>query len=132
MASAPDYGTDISTSPTLDPSFGPLTGSRVVAEAVARRLTTPRGTLPDDPNYGTDLRAWLNESMTPATLTQVRSAAERECLKDERLQSADATVSYDAASGTLSVVLALALSAGPTFRLVLGVTAVSVTLLSAG
>ena len=69
-----DLGTDISTPAALDidPSFATVSGATCLAQALARRLVTPRGTLLDDAGYGTDLRSYLNDSRTATT--RVRAA----------------------------------------------------------
>lgn len=128
-----DFGADVSSMPDLDPSFAAITGTRVIAEAVARRLMTPRGALPDAPKYGTDIRLYLNESIGTGSITvsQIKNAIEAECLQDERIQAADAAVLFDPSSGTMNITIALASSSGP-FKLVLTVTALTITLLNAG
>jgi phage baseplate assembly protein W len=124
-----DFGIDTSSFPDLDPSFSALTDQRVVAEALTRRLTTPRGALPFYPDYGTDVRGWLNESVTQARLSEWRRAVQRECEKDERVASADASLAYNQQSQTLSISVAGTTADGP-FALVLSVTSVTVTLLA--
>lgn len=124
-----DFGQDVAVFPDLDLTFAPLTGPRVVAEALARRLSTPRGTLPFSDNYGLDLRSWLNETIAPGRLGQLRRDLEAECLKDERVDSVASVAVLDAMQGALSIRLAITTAAGP-FSLVLGVTAVTVAVLS--
>jgi hypothetical protein len=57
-----DFGTDTSTFPGVDETFAPISGGRVVCEAVARRLLTPAGFLAFHPEYGFDVRSFLSES----------------------------------------------------------------------
>ncbi len=59
-----DFVVDVSTFPDLDSSFTLITGRRVIAEAILRRLLTPRGGLAYDPDFGLDVRGWLNEDCT--------------------------------------------------------------------
>jgi len=129
-----DYGSDVSTFPDLDPSFANISGTRVLGEAIARRLMTARGSLPDQPNYGTDVRTYLCEgfNLNGSTLTQMKNAIERECLQDERIASADAGMYFNPQTGVLNVTLVLGPAQGPNFQLVISVTAVTVTLLSSG
>lgn len=128
----PDFGTDISSLPDLDPVGALRTGAVVLAEAIGRRLITQRGTLVDSLNYGTDVRAYVNEVASSGTaITQVKAAIERECRLDERVMGADAEVWYDAPSSTMGVVLSLTTATGP-FRLVLGVTSVTLQVLQTG
>src|SRR5690606_6969920 len=49
----------------LDPSFGLVSGRRALAQAILARLDTPQGALWYDPDYGRDLKRWLNESFAP-------------------------------------------------------------------
>jgi phage baseplate assembly protein W len=124
-----DFGSDISTyvNGDLDPTFTVITGPRVVAEAVARRLETPRGRLPEDPNYGYDLRILLNGSFTAADLARHESAIAAEAEKDPRVERADATLSLGADRRLVARVV-LHTAEGP-FALVLDVSQVSVALL---
>ena len=128
-----DFGTDVSTykNGDVDPYFGLIAGYRVIAEAVARRLETPRGSLPGDPNYGSDVRVFLNRDFdaSPAALFVVRSTIEQEAEKEERVESCSASVTFDFARNRLRTVITLEAGDGP-FELVLDVSAVSVALLS--
>jgi hypothetical protein len=129
---AVDFGTDVSTyvGGDLDPTFAVISGRRVVAEAIARRLETRRGALLRDPNYGTDLRAWLNRDFvgSAATLFRLKASVDREAEEDERVLSADATVTYEPAFQKLRIAIAIETAEGP-FELVLAVSAVSVAIL---
>lgn len=88
---AGEYGTDCSTfvggKPDLDPRFALIDSPIVVAEACARRLMTPRGTLIGDPEYGFDLREMLGAKMTNVQRARIVSAIEEECRKDERVEA---------------------------------------------
>jgi hypothetical protein len=128
----PDYGTDISTFPVVDLTFAPISGRRVVAEAIARRLSTPRGTLFWDPQYGTDLRVFLNDDIDPIrTPMEVAIMAKAEAVKDDRVVDAVVFVSFDARARKLSVHIALELSEADRFEFVLGVDQVTVQILEA-
>jgi hypothetical protein len=106
-----------------------VSGRRCLGEAIARRLQTPRGGLIDDPNYGFDLSGELNDDVTQEDVARMSSSIEAECLKDERVFGATATVVF--ANGTLLVTIKLTDSAGP-FLLVLQVTSVTLELLTVG
>ena len=109
-----------------------VSGNRAVAEAIARRLQTPRGGLIDDPNYGYDLTAFLDADITAPVLASIQSQVNAECVKDQRVTSATSTVTLTVA-GLLIVTIALTTAFGP-FSLVLSVSAVAenpVTILSA-
>lgn len=125
---ATDFGSDISVFPDLDPGFGIITGTRVVAEAVAKRLLTPRGVLAGAPHYGFDVRALVNEYIRDRDQARLQSAIEREAEADERVKRASCQISYDSIAQVMHITVGIETDAGP-FSLVLGVTAVSVTLL---
>lgn len=103
-----------------------VTGNRIVAEAIARRLTTPRGGLIDDPNYGYDLTDFLNDDLSPTDVARIAAGVQAECVKDERVSSAVATVTLTA--GVMVVTIALTTANGP-FTLVLSITDVTVSIL---
>ena len=109
--------------------LGIVTGPRVLAEAIARRLSTPRGGLFYDPTYGLDVRAWLNESLTPQRLFALRHAVEAEVEKDERVLSCSADLTFIAATKSLRLTLSIQTQDGP-FALVLGVISLTVSILS--
>ena len=126
MADA-DYGNDIGFSLDLDPLFLLASGPVIVAQALARRFETPRGSLFYDPEYGMDLREFLNESLADSDLLVIQTAVAAEARRDERVNSCSATVTLDRLSQTLTVKLALVLSTGP-FTLVMTVDSASVKL----
>lgn len=122
-------GIDVSTfvDGDLDPTFALITGPRVVAEAIARRLTTPRGGLPRHPGYGTDLRRWVNVALTPARRAAVRSAVAGEASADPRVESIDVELVESGSSLRISITGTCA--AGP-FDLVVDVADLSVEILN--
>ena len=125
---ATDYGTDLACVTDLDPNMAEITGRRVLAEALARRLTCPRGGLIDDPTYGYDLRAFLNADIDTPTLSRIAGQVAAECLKDERVVGCSASVLFPSA-GIMVVTVNVTDFAGP-FPLVLSITAVNVTILA--
>lgn len=124
-----DLGTDIATPDALDldPYFTPVSGWRALGQALARRLTTPRGSLLDDPSYGYDLRSRLNDSLTPGDLGALGAVVKRELEADERVETATPTITFVA--GALRVAARITTAAGP-FRLVLAVGAVTAEILA--
>lgn len=118
------FGTDVSTFPDLDPQFRLISGQRVVAEAVARRWLTPRGSVSYDETYGEDVRAYLHARVDGPRLRALEAALQAQAVADERVQSAVVTLSTST-SGTaaglrLRVTGRLTTAAGP-FTLVLTV-----------
>ena len=74
------------------------------------------------------MRDFLNESIDAQALFQMQSGIEGECLKDERVEAAQAYVEFIEESSQLIIAIQLVLSSGP-FELVLGVDAVTTELL---
>lgn len=119
---------DINFLSGLDPLLGLVDGTDNLGQALVHRLSTPRGGLFYDPNYGTDLRAYCNDSINSSKLASAKADAQAECVKDERVLSCLALVNFNFALKTLSVEVAVQTAAGP-FVLVLAVTSVTVELL---
>lgn len=122
-------GTSISCITDLDQNFALVSGRTALGQAVARRLITPRGRLLNDPDYGFDLRQYLNDDLGPGDPARIASGIEQEALKDERVLTASAQVTLMA--GVMTVAIALQDAAGP-FTLVLAVSAVTVSILKQG
>lgn len=123
-----DYGADVSCLDDLDPYFSLVSGKPALAQALSRRLTTPRGSLVYDPEYGIDLRSYLNASPSMHDLSVAKSAIEAEVTADERVSAATAVVSFDRRTSILTVSIDVESAIGP-FRLVLASTGVSVSVL---
>lgn len=104
-----------------------VTGFRVVAEAIVRRWTTPRGGLVDDPEYGYDLTDYIGDDLNPSDVAQVASFAAAEARKDERVQFAKVSITMSLA-GAMSVTASILTASGP-FLLVLSIDQVSVSIL---
>lgn len=122
-----DLGTDISSLPDLD--FRIQSGYRNLAEAIARRLMTPRGGLFYDPTYGLDLRQYLNEAATDEVLYEIETLVAAECEKDPRILEAAVKASVTRPR-TLTLNIELLTDSGP-FKLVLAVNDVRVEVLYA-
>lgn len=94
----------------------------VVGQRVMRRLLTPRGGLASiggDPNFGWDVRQYINGRVSSSTLAQAQQEIQNECLKDEEVLSATVSFVY-AFNGALSITIQLTGATGP-FSLVLPV-----------
>ena len=124
-----DFGEDVHTFPTLDPTFAYFSGIPVVVEALARRLITNRGSIPFAPDFGLNLRNYLSLDMLQRDLDNIKAAVELECLKDERVESVTATTQFNQSTEMLSVSIVGIAGAGP-FSLTLNVTALTVELLN--
>lgn len=132
-----DLGSDLSCVSDLDPHMGVVSGRTLLAQAIARRLQTPKGALLDDPNYGYDLVGQLNSDIAQGDLGRIAAAVTAECQKDQRVFSASVTVVAativvnNASLLGLKVTISLITGIGP-FVLVIGVAGVTLTLLSIG
>jgi hypothetical protein len=108
-----------------------VTGFRIVAEAIIRRWSTPRGGLLEDPAYGYDITDAVGDDIDQATLARMSQAAAEEAQKDERVRNCYVTMgmlSVGDGTGLLSVQARVETAAGP-FILVAAVSQVTVTLL---
>ena len=114
-----DHGTDVGGFEDLDSIGSMVSGRRCLAEAIARRITTPRGMLIDNPDYGYDVRYMLLNDYSTAEMAAEIAAIEAECKKDERVVDASAAWSFSV-SGELLIALSITDGEGP-FRFVLQV-----------
>lgn len=133
-----DYGTDITTwqsedqtEPDLDPTFTLISGRQVVVQACARRLCMKHGAHQESPNDGFDLRRFVNGKWNKARAFSIKTAIERECMKDQRIYIASCKLAYYPRTLQLVPEIYLDTMFG-SFSLVLGVDAVSVQILRAG
>ena len=120
-----ELGSDFSCTDDLDPNWGVVSGTTCLGQALYRRLTTKRGALWYDPNYGTDIRQYLNSS-TPINV--IGQAVENECRKDERVEDVEAFVETDAAGETYTIAVRVTAADAP-FSLTILATSLTVELL---
>jgi hypothetical protein len=124
------FGSDFSLLTDVGPAMRFLEGEeneeRAFLEALVRRLSTPRGGLFYDDDYGLDLRAFLNSNVSP---NQIAYQVENELRKDERVEdcTAEATVQSD---GTILLEIEVKAGEEP-FDLTVLVNEVTVTMLNA-
>jgi hypothetical protein len=114
------------------------TGVTLLAQAVYRRLTTPRGTLDDGDEgvvYGLDLSEYIGRQATPDAIANIGPALEAEILKDDRVASATATASAETGADGLTLttvsidVIPYDETAAAPFAMTLAVSDVTVSLL---
>ncbi len=101
-----DYGIEMSCLKDIASDGRTVSGFMVVAEAIYRRLTTPRGRLIGDPNYGTDITEYINADMSPRDIAGLRAEISAECVKDERVIAAKTTADLGA-DGVLIITIVL-------------------------
>jgi len=109
----PDFGSDVSTAMGLDPDFVPRSGLQVLGEALSRIYTTPQGSDSWHPDYGRDLRRYLNEPMGPERLAQLQAEAEEGAELDERVLEATATATFNERTSTVRLSVRAVTAAGP-------------------
>lgn len=120
-ATALSYGQDTSCAFDFRSDFGVSSGRQLLVEAVIRRLTTARGGLLDDPDYGLALETLLNSGRTVQEMNSIADRVRAEVLKDPRFTDCAVTVTGDQlATGTanIKIVLTPADEGGP-FELVI-------------
>ncbi len=127
----PLFGSDFAGWEDLDQRLTVLEGESdeltAVAQSLARRLSTPRGGLFYDPNYGYDLRSLVGDTMEPSNAAM---AIEAECRKDERVKKVKAEITVVGDSWTIAITGTA--KNGEAFALTLGVSQVTITLLKGG
>jgi phage baseplate assembly protein W len=65
-----ELGSDIAGVFDVDATLSVATGRRALAQAILRRLTTPRGGLIDSPAYGYDVTALIGSAVPPSIVEQ--------------------------------------------------------------
>ncbi len=121
-----DLGSDLSCIQDLTQEMATVSGRICLAQALARRIITPRGALIDDPNYGYDVTDFLDDDVLPQVLRQLGGNIDAEFLKDERVIASLTTVVNSA--GKLIINSSVQDGDGP-FTLVLSVGDVTVDIL---
>lgn len=81
------YGSDLACSSDLTPGMAEVSGDSIAAlsQAIVRRLDCPRGALPDDPDYGIDLRSYCNRGTTADEIRGLATSINGELTKDDRI-----------------------------------------------
>lgn len=117
-----DFGFDVKTYPDLSPRLEKIGGRSVLIESLYRRLSTPRGSLWWDDEYGLDLRGLLGAGikinrLSDRALRRVEVEIVNQLSKDERILRSVARVRYEALTRAFTVYVDAVDSSGP-FRLV--------------
>lgn len=88
---------------------------QLIGQRTIRRLTTPRGALGlinDDPNFGFDVRQYVNAKLTPSQIATAQSNIQDEITKDEEIDSAEVSFSLSG-TGAISIYISMQSSVGP-------------------
>jgi FAD synthase len=129
---ATDYGTDLSCLDDFTEECADASGLNLLAEALVRRLITPRGMVIDDADYGTDLRECIGLEQTSRNEARIVADVKAECEKDERVLSVTVEkLQLTVASRTLYLEIVVTPIEDEPFRLTLTVDAVTVEALVA-
>lgn len=125
----PNYGLDLSCATDLDPLLRTVTGLDLMGQVCVRRLYCARGRLLSNPNDETiDVRDFISEGITPASLPRIEATVSNVLEADERIYSAAVQATYEARTMTLTLAINGVGATGP-FALTLKVTALTVELL---
>lgn len=124
-----EFGTDISAVEDLGAKFRLKSGKANYVEAIARRLSTPRGGLFYAPGYGYDVREFLNETDSSEARFSLEVNAAAECENDPRTLAAEAEV-LEVSRSNFKLKLGLVTAEGP-FVLILKVDQLTVEVLNA-
>ena len=127
---ATPYGRDTHCTNRLRPGRV-VEGVELVGQALYRRLTTRRGTLLDDPNYGIHLLELLGSSVSDDVRASYPGRIRNECAKEPRVDSVTVSITetVEGAGLTWEVAIDVLTTEGDTFDLVVGVSDVTVELL---
>ncbi len=138
MTTPNPYGRDLGTFPNalangvidLDLGMTEVTGRDILSQSLVRRQTTPNGSVIDCPNDCIDIRGWLSDGVTSATLQSFAGRLKSELLKDERVLDVLVSVAFTASTNTLTIVENFQSDYGP-FSLTLTIGDVTITQLTA-
>jgi phage baseplate assembly protein W len=123
------WGSDLDCANDLTENMAELTKDDMllVVQSCYRRLTTRRGTLDYDPDYGIDVVHLLHSGVSQKDLIRIKGQVECELTKDDRLETVECRVTY--ADETLTLEITGMTRIG-TFEMTMGVTIATAQLLS--
>ena len=82
-------GSDFAGVTDVDPALRVSSGRRALGEAVARRLSTPLGALPDWPSYGYDLTTLIGTSVRDEI---IRQNVRAQCIAEEEIERVNISI----------------------------------------
>lgn len=99
------YGADLWCDSDLREDMAMVDGSSTLAlaQALVRRLDCPRGALPDDPDYGIDLKSFCNRGLTADAIRALAGQVRAELEKDDRVDRASVTLRPSSTGSELRV-----------------------------
>jgi hypothetical protein len=94
------FGTDVWCTDDADENLSDVDAFSPVGigQALVHRLTTPTGTLPDDRDYGLDVRGYCNRGVPVDELRDLAGAIRLEITKDDRVDDASVNVTIPEAN----------------------------------
>lgn len=118
------YGVDLVCVDDIDARMSETdpTSTASLAQDTYHRVTTKRGTLPGEPNYGIDLRSLLSTGLTQANLRAIELLAHGEIIKDDRVDSCTVSIVGFGTAYTITIAITPADPAQVAFDLVIAVT----------
>lgn len=119
---ATDFGRDLACLDDLDPNAREVEDEELLVQEAYKRITTPRGSVVDDDDYGKDVRSYLQKAMTAAEIASIPGQLRNEILKDDRFDDVKGTVVLEDGGQMLRGELILFTGEGP-FPLVFEATA---------
>lgn len=101
------FGTDLRNDGDLREDMAEVDPFSAVAlgEALVRRLDCPRGALPDDGDYGLDVRAYCNQGTTADEIRSLSGRISAELTKDDRVDTVIVTVTPSPTGSSLGVAI---------------------------
>lgn len=99
------WGSDLSCMDDLTEDCAELDGfdAKIVAQSVYRRITTPRGSLLDDPDYGVDVMQFLSSGMTTKELRAIEGQLHGEIAKDDRVDAVVCSAIFTQSTRSLEI-----------------------------
>lgn len=129
-----ELGVDINCLSDIPPDLTLTKGWRVVANALGRRLTTPRGYLyqftGDDAasTYGEDVREWMNLDINDSDIGELEKRVHYQMVADPRVRTAQVTAKFSDDRTEVEIHIDLDTLAGP-FQLIVRADALTVEIL---
>lgn len=118
-------GTDL----IIGKSVKKISGFDNLARQIIRRLSTPRGSLFYDPDYGMDIKLFLNTNLNPSKLMKLEMDIKNECESDPRVDEAEVSIKYNPSTLSLEIEISLVTIDG-SFTLILNVSSLNIELLN--
>lgn len=113
FVSNPALGSDLAGVNDLTGQMSEVSGRVCLAQGLARRLITPRGSLIYDVNYGYDLNQWINADVRQSDISQIQGYVQQEMLKDQRVISAQVSAQYVGPAQVAAAMTAIVASPNP-------------------